>query len=253
MNIQKIFTAFAGTFLNFYPLEKRRNIIFNIIRSSAKRTNSIDSLKFLLELDRQIYSLTGQESVRYGDGIHTKHKHIQYHQFFIKNTDPDTTVLDIGCGNGSLAYDVVSSVKDVKILGIDINETNIELAKKNYLHSNLTFVAGDALNDLPDMKFDTVFLSNVLEHLPNRIEFLKLIQEQINPSRYVLRVPLFERDWRVPLMKELGLDYRLDSTHQIEYTQDEFFNELQNAGLRPEDFEIRWGELWAVARPSKAL
>jgi len=30
--------------------------------------------------------------------------------------------------------------------------------------------------------------------------------------------------------ERIGLDFRLDQTHQIEYTHEEFFEELQNAG-----------------------
>jgi len=93
-----------------------------------------------------------------------------------------------------------------------------------------------------------VVLSNVLEHLDDRTKFLKLLKERISPSKYLIRVPIFERDWRVPLKKELGVDYRLDPTHRIEYTQEEFFNELHQTGLRTEAYEVRWGEIWAVAK-----
>jgi len=64
-------------------------------------------------------------------------------------------------------------------------------------------------------------------------------------------VPLFERDWRVPLKKELGIDYRLDSTHCIEYTQEEYFEELHQAGLKTTNTEFRWGEIWSVVEPLK--
>ena len=49
-------------------------------------------------------------------------------------------------------------------------------------------------------------------------------------------------------MKELGMDYRLDPSHFIEFTQEEFFEELDKAGLKSETYEIRWGEIWAVAK-----
>ena len=51
----------------------------------------------------------------------------------------------------------------------------------------------------------------------------------------------------MPLKKEMGVEYRLDDTHYIEYTQEEFFSELANAGLAVESYQVRWGEIWAEA------
>ena len=65
----------------------------------------------------------------------------------------------------------------------------------------------------------------------------------------IIRVPLFERDWRVPLKREIGVDYRLDSTHFIEYTQEGFLEELREAKLKATHVEVRWGEIWSVAAP----
>jgi hypothetical protein len=58
----------------------------------------------------------------------------------------------------------------------------------------------------------------------------------------LLRVPSFERDWRVPLKQELGIDYRLDPTHFTEYTLESFAQEVGSAGLRVVHQECRWGE-----------
>ena len=67
----------------------------------------------------------------------------------------------------------------------------------------------------------------------------------------MLRVPLFEREWRVPLKKELGLEWRLDSTHETEYTLESFEEEMSRAGLRIAHLEVRWGEIWAETHPKK--
>ena len=100
-----------------------------------------------------------------------------------------------------------------------------------------------------DGAFDTIILSNVLEHLPNRSQFLRETVERIRPSRILLRVPVFERDWRVPLKQELGIDYRLDDTHLTEYTLESFAAEMAAAGLLVIHQEVRWGEIWAEAVP----
>ena len=229
--------------------DKMTAVLVGLIKRYSLSKSPKESLKFLLSLNNSLYTFTGQESCRYGGGIHTKHKHIKYHDFFIKNVNSGETVLDIGCGNGFLAFDVASQVEDVELTGIDMNETNILFAKSSYHHPGLRFYLGNALTDLPGKTFDVVILSNVLEHIEKRVEFLKDIKRIISPNRLLLRVPLFERDWRVPLMEELGIDYRLDPTHFVEYVYEDFESEVRLGGFSITEKEFRWGEAWCVAIP----
>ena len=91
----------------------------------------------------------------------------------------------------------------------------------------------------------------MLEHIEHRVDFLKTILLTVRPERVILRVPLYERDWRVPLKEELGIDYRLDHTHFIEYTRETFLNELGEADLKVIHMEVRWGEIWCVAEEDR--
>ncbi|MBA7489480.1 methyltransferase [subsurface metagenome] len=207
------------------------------------------ALRFLFELENRLYELEGQTSVRYGGGIHTKHRHTNYHQFFIKNLKPGERVLDVGSGNGFLAYDVVTSVKNICVVGIELNKSNVKFACEHYQHPNLVFVHGDVLKNIPQEKFDVIILSNVLEHIECRVDFLKKLTEFTRPKRLLIRVPQYDRDWRVPLKNELGVDSRLDRAHFIEYTREKFLEELSLANLRPTHMEFRWGEIWSVAEP----
>jgi len=207
-----------------------------------------ESLRYLFDLENRIYHFQGQESIRYGNGIHTKHKHIKYHDFFTDNIKVGSKVLDIGCGNGALTYDIASKVKKSSVFGIDLSQSNIDFAKLNFSNSNITYVCGDALKDLPNMKFDIIVMSNVLEHIEKRVEFLKKLKKTYKPKNILLRVPIYERDWRVPLKDELGVDYRLDDTHYIEYKQDEFWEEMKLSGLKPLKYFIKWGEIWAILK-----
>jgi trans-aconitate methyltransferase len=110
-------------------------------------------------------------------------------------------------------------------------------------------MVGDVRYQLPDGPIDVVILSNVLEHLTERPAFLSRLMESLSPSRFLIRVPLFDRDWRVPLKRELGVEWRLDLTHEVEYTVESFSEEMVNTGLRISQQEVRWGELWAVVKP----
>ena len=99
---------------------------------------------------------------------------MNYHKFFVDNIDENDLVLDIGCGNGALSYDIAKKAK--KVVGIDLNEKNISFAKERYSKENIEW--GDALKDLPDERFDVIIMSNVLEHIENRVEFLRRLREK---------------------------------------------------------------------------
>jgi len=214
----------------------------------TKTLSAKEAARFVMLLDSKLYSLQGNAAVRYGNGIHTKHRHMQYHDFFVNRIIKNEKVLDVGCGIGAVSY-AVAQRSGAIVIGIDLNLSNIEKARVGFNHANIVYIVGDALTDLPQNKFDVVILSNVLEHIENRIDFLKRLCLTVSLKRLLIRVPLFERDWRVPLKKELGIDYRLDSTHFTEYTHESFSDEMKEAGLIITHLESRWGEIWAEAVP----
>ncbi len=139
------------------------------------------------------------------------------------------------------------------VVGIDLNPDNIAHARQRYAHPGVEYRLGDVAQELRDGPFDVVILSNILEHLPQRPAFLRRVQEVAGPSRLLIRVPLFERDWRVPLKKELGIEWRLDPTHKTEYTLESFAEEMAAASLRITYQEVRWGEIWAEAVPDDSI
>lgn len=75
--------------------------------------------------------------------------------------------------------------------------------------------------------------------------FLRRVTELVKPQRFLIRVPMFDRDWRVALKKEVGVEERLDEDHKIEFTAAIFANEMQQAGLKIAFLEVHWGEIWA--------
>jgi len=222
-------------------------LIGKILKGVVFTMKPADALRYLFAVDKELYSLEGRASVRYGDGIHSKHRHIKYHEFFIENLKEGQRVLDIGSGNGVMDKKIAESFGKMSLVGIELDKKKFEWAKENSAHMNLTFINADALTYDFAERFDVVIMSNVLEHIEKRVEFLKRIMERCQPSYFLIRVPMFERDWRVPLQQELGLDYFLDPTHFIEYRRDELENELREAGLEIEKLKTNWGEYWVKA------
>lgn len=218
------------------------------IADYVRRLPPDEALRFLFDLDARLYGLQGRQAVRYGGGIHTKHRHLRYHDFFAERVRPHETVLDIGCGHGAVAH-AIAVRTGARVTGIDLSPEAIRQAREQHGAPNVEYVCGDALTDLPEGHFDVVVLSNVLEHIEHRVDFLGRVLEAATPTRLLLRVPLFEREWRVPLKRELGVEWRLDKTHYTEYTNESFLTEMKEAGLQVTHLEVRWGEIWCELRP----
>jgi len=189
-----------------------------------------------------LYKLCSYLAIKVENGLHPKYRLIRYKDFFLSNISTTDAVLDIGCGKGALAYDAAGKAKSV--VGIDIDAKNIAKAKAKYDRLNIKYIIGDATKDLDGEKFDVVILSNVLEHIEKRVEFLRGIKG-IAP-KYLIRVPMLDRDWLPLYKKELGVEWRLDLTHYLEYTKEVFEKEMKEAGYKIDFFSVQFGEIWSV-------
>lgn len=220
-----------------------------MVAGQLKRLSPEDGLRFLFGLDHFLYGQTGQLAVAYGKGTHTKHEHTGYHDFFVQRLVKDESVLDVGCGSGELSRDMAERA-GCTVTGIDINADSVEKARTRTPHARVQYIHSDATRELPGERYDVVVLSNVLEHIDERQAFLAALLRSARPARLLIRVPMFERDWRVPLKRELGCEWRLDTTHATEYTIDQFRIEMADAGLEIDHEQFAWGEIWCEARPA---
>lgn len=175
-------------------------------------------------------------------GIHPKHAILNYHQFFVDNVAADDQVLDLGSGNGDVTHDV--AVKAARVVGYDIHQPSVDKAQATYQRDNLEYRTGDITNLNLAETFDVITLSNVLEHIEDRVGFLKTIQ--LIAPKILIRVPLITRDWISVYKKNEGFEYRLDHTHFIEFTEEIFRDEIKQAGLTITSLSTRFGELYAV-------
>lgn len=173
-------------------------------------------------------------------GVHPKHRLMDYHRFFLDRLSPQDIVIDFGCGRGSVAYDIAAKCK--RVIGVDIDEASIRFAKRRYIRDNLSFEDADATSWQFPQDTTVTVLSNVLEHLRDRPRLLRTIRTQCN--RLLIRVPAFDRDWLVPFKRQLGLEWRSDRTHEIEYTAETLTREIEEAGLTIVHMERRWGEFY---------
>lgn len=232
------------------PMPIARKILRAWLVGVAERGGPKDSMRDLIEVLDDVYARVDRAAIDYDDGIHAKHRLMRYHDFFVERIGRGEHVLDIGCGKGEMAYDVVTRA-GAKVVGVDLNHDYLVFARGRFQHEHLTFVEEDALVYVPEERFDVVILSNVLEHIEHRVEFLQRLVEVVQPQRVLLRVPVWNRDWVVPLRKEVGLFPFSDPTHFIEYEPASFEAELLAAGLAVTHLQVNWGEIWAEARPQQ--
>lgn len=197
-------------------------------------------------LHNKSYVALSTIAILQNDGMHPKHRILGYHKFFTDHIESTDTVLDIGCGNGANAFDVADKAQHV--VGIDIEEKYIREAQKKHSKPNITYIADDATTYPFEKKFDKVILSNVLEHIEYRVQFLKKMHPLTDTILF--RVPLITRDWLPVYKKERGVEYRLDLTHFTEYTLAQAEEELAQSGWKFREFSVQFGEIWGILVPA---
>jgi len=205
--------------------------------------------KVVLNIHTKAYNLSGTLAVAANDGIHPKHRIMKYKEWFVDNIQTDWIVLDVGCNTGMMPE--AMSQKAKFIYGIEIVQSHINEAKIKRQKENIEFICADATtyDYTPLQTIDCVTLSNVLEHIENRVEFLQKLISQVKwggKKRFLIRVPMIDREWITVYKKELGLEYRLDKTHFTEYTYEQLKNELNDAGITIQSHHVKFGEIYAV-------
>jgi ubiquinone/menaquinone biosynthesis C-methylase UbiE len=108
-------------------------------------------------------------------------------------------VLDVGTGTGMLAIEFAKGIPTVEVVGLDLSDVALELARdnaqKSRASSRVSFERGDA-EDMPfeDDTFDLVISGNTLHLLKNPVRMLNEIQRVLKPGGRFL-VSDFRRSW----------------------------------------------------------
>ena len=141
---------------------------------------------------------------------------------FLPYLNGSMNILDFGCGNGSLAK---------AIERVEVNEYARDLAKNIQ-----KLVVYEGLNALPDnKKYDAIISNHVLEHIPNVIDTLKIIQTYLEPGgKFITMLPI--DDFRSNLNKTWSAD---DPDHHLHtWTPLNFGNTLYESGFEPEELKV---------------
>ena len=134
-------------------------------------------------------------------------------------------VLDVGCGNGYIAYSLSNYVK--QIICIDYNIKAIQQAKKKFNKKNIKFFLGDVLKmDKSKIKnIDMIICSHLIEHLDNPFSFLKSLK--MFNSKIYIEVPDLENDNINQVKTKINSQLRFtDEDHVYEFDRSSLLNNL---------------------------
>ena len=115
---------------------------------------------------------------------------VQIHgQFFLSYLTPGLSVLDCGCGPGSITLSMAPLVAPGKIVGVDFASSQIKRATSNAAGAgihNAEFLIADCYS-LPfdDCSFDRIFNHALMEHLSHPVQAMKEFHRVLKPGGIV--------------------------------------------------------------------
>jgi SAM-dependent methyltransferase len=106
--------------------------------------------------------------------------------YLVERLTPGTTILDIGCGPGTITVDMARRVAPARVVGIDTSGDVIEQARTGGSDvDNVEFHVGDIYAlDIQDT-FDIVHTHQLLHHVPDPVEALRVMRRVCTPGGIV--------------------------------------------------------------------
>jgi SAM-dependent methyltransferase len=111
--------------------------------------------------------------------------------FLLPHIKPDFTILDLGCGPGTITRGFCAYVPQGRVIGIDAGEEVIAQAVSSISTStsttppnNVSFQVGDITTRLPfaDGSIDVVYTSQTLYHIPTPVPVMKEALRVLKPG-----------------------------------------------------------------------
>ncbi len=134
------------------------------------------------------------------------------------------TVLDVGCGGGTLLHSLKEQFPAIRLYGVELNPAYAELAKRR-LDADIRNQNYE--NGIFGQKFDLLINTKVLEHIPDPLPFLQHMHRDLNSNGSLLiEVPHVADMFNFPLDDE-----RFTIPHIYFFTEGTLGALLERAGF----------------------
>jgi ubiquinone/menaquinone biosynthesis C-methylase UbiE len=123
----------------------------------------------------------------------------------------DGKVLDVGTGTGRLAIEFAKAVSGVQVVGLDLSEVALKLARENVQDGDMSLRTSLKMGDAEDMPFeddtfDLVISSNTLHLVKNPVSMFNEIHRVLKPQGRFLISDL-RRSWLGILTEHIRASY----------------------------------------------
>jgi SAM-dependent methyltransferase len=138
-----------------------------------------------------------------GDRARYPYYYDDLYGFIRSQVRPGASVLDLGCGDGTL----LSMLRPARGVGVDVSLPALEEARRR--HPGLSFVCGDVERLPVAGRFDYVVVSNVVGYLIDVLEFFRSLSRVTHPGTRVIVIH-YNFAWEpiLKLAERLGLKAR---------------------------------------------
>lgn len=177
--------------------------------------------------------------------------------YLLGHLKPGLSILDIGCGPGTITIDLAKLVAPGEVIGVDVSSDVVEQARANRAadgQTNVSFTTGSGYElGYADSSFDVVHAHQVLQHVSDPVEMLREMHRVCRPGGIVA-----VRDADYAAMAWWPADPRLDRWMEIYQAVAKGNHAEPNAARHLVDWATQAGytdidpsaDTWVFATPS---
>jgi ubiquinone/menaquinone biosynthesis C-methylase UbiE len=144
-----------------------------------------DFLEVLMEEKehKEFYSLSDADAQQTYVGVRRAKEWVG---FFLPHLQQGYDVLDCGCGVGSITLDLAELVAPGKVIGVDLDETQLQVARSSAVKRGLTNVSFEQGNiyelRFNPASFDAALAHTLLYHLSDPLRAMKELRRVLKPG-----------------------------------------------------------------------
>ena len=199
----------------------------------------------LNKLGMQCHKPSGWLGRFMGKAMNSGHGKLRRWGFTHVSINPDSYVLDIGCGGGMAIKEIASTLSKGKVYGIDYSEDMVQLSKKvnnDLIKQGIVEIMHGSVSSLPfeDNMFDFAIAIESYYFWPDLVNDLIEVKRVLKPGAFLLLVHAAYKDEKFEKRNN-----KVENLLDIKFhTPDEYKNFLYEAGYKIEKIDTQPEKNW---------